>query len=69
MRLRGSSDWVRSTGTRASVTITFTGTDNTVIPEGTWVVADTGERYRTIFRRHDLWGYRQCGGRSRAGGT
>ena len=39
---------VRSPGTRASVTITFTGTDNTVIPEGTWVVADSGERYRTL---------------------
>lgn len=39
---------VRSAGTRASVTITFTGTDNTVIPEGTWVVADTGERYPTL---------------------
>ena len=30
------------------MTITFTGTDNTVIPEGTWVVADSGERYRTL---------------------
>lgn len=39
---------VRSPGTRASVTITFTGADNTVIPERTWVVADTGERYRTL---------------------
>lgn len=39
---------LRSPGTRAGVTVTFTGTDNTIIPEGTWVVTDSGERYRTL---------------------
>ena len=39
---------VRGFGSKATAKVQFTGTDKTVIPAGTWVVAATGERYKTL---------------------
>ncbi len=37
----------RAEGKTASVTVIFSGTDGTVIPAGTWVVASSGYRFQT----------------------
>lgn len=37
----------RTAGAKASVVITFSGTNGTIIPSGTWVVSTGGYRYQT----------------------
>lgn len=39
---------VRSAGSKATATVTFSGANGTIIPAGTWVVAASGERYQTL---------------------